>query len=238
MTKTKFGNQDDGEPQKPLNNTKHSRAMKNPRVREIVTNLGASWKDLSLQRRGELLSELLRIGCSERGLARELHIPPSTIRRVLEPIKSEENGDWSGMWSTVADEPEEQETSVERAVVHRVPTQTQENRQEPPAVKPALPPKAPSRSVIVERLKKITLPPPIKINVPAPMNNETKGKAQQTSQIDDLQKKAARWLSGKVPLTDRQARIVAELEKPFVSRPDYGAKALGKNGRPVPPEND
>jgi len=84
-----------GKNEKRTNQTAHERALTNPRARETIGALRATWDNLTPDDRGEKLNDLIRLGCSVRGLARELDKPESTIRRYIALAHSSESG---GNW--------------------------------------------------------------------------------------------------------------------------------------------
>ena len=79
MTKKK----EDGKGTTHRNLTAHERAIKSPKVREAVSKLRSGWDGLSSLDRGQQLTKLTELNCSERGLAVELRKPPSTLRRYI-----------------------------------------------------------------------------------------------------------------------------------------------------------
>jgi hypothetical protein len=71
VTKRKGNGKGDNNNARRINDNANARAMAIPQVQEQISALRACWKLLSPQQRGEQLSDLHCIGCSERGLARE-----------------------------------------------------------------------------------------------------------------------------------------------------------------------
>jgi hypothetical protein len=69
---------------KPKKRAHHQRAMRDPETLALATTLRKTWKNLSPIERGERLLELVERGCTQRGLAADLHQSPTSIRRHLE----------------------------------------------------------------------------------------------------------------------------------------------------------
>ena len=57
---------------KSANQTKHQRAMANPKVQELVSNLARDWAAIDHLERDARLRELAAHGCSARGLGKVL----------------------------------------------------------------------------------------------------------------------------------------------------------------------
>ena len=66
-----------------LNRTKHRRAMEEPEVRELVDILRQGWVAKGLPERGKQLCALSALGCSTRGLGREMKQSATSIRRHM-----------------------------------------------------------------------------------------------------------------------------------------------------------
>ncbi len=64
-----------------INTTAHRRAMAEPRVKRLVRELRQQWESVDRIERGTRLADLLRLGCSLRGLEEVLGQSLTTIRR-------------------------------------------------------------------------------------------------------------------------------------------------------------
>jgi hypothetical protein len=71
------------EKKKRANETAHWRTMADPGVRRLVGNLQSGWKSMGPLERGRLLCELAALGCSTRGLEKELGQSTTSIRRHI-----------------------------------------------------------------------------------------------------------------------------------------------------------
>ena len=71
------------------NNTANSRALNDPKVRKALKSLQEYWDVLSQPEQIERVNDLLKFGCSRRGIADETKIPLSTLSRhsVPKPLK-------------------------------------------------------------------------------------------------------------------------------------------------------
>jgi hypothetical protein len=70
---------------KSANKTKHQRAMANPKVQELVSNLARDWAAIGHLERDARLRELAAHGCSARGLGKVLGHSASSILREVAP---------------------------------------------------------------------------------------------------------------------------------------------------------
>jgi hypothetical protein len=70
---------------KSANKTKHQRAMANPKVQELVSNLARDWAAIDHLERDARLRELAAHGCSARGLGKVLGHSASSILREVAP---------------------------------------------------------------------------------------------------------------------------------------------------------
>jgi hypothetical protein len=70
---------------KSVNQTKHQRAMANPKVQELVSNLARDWAAIDHLERDARLRELAAQGCSARGLGKVLGHSASSILREVAP---------------------------------------------------------------------------------------------------------------------------------------------------------
>ena len=70
---------------KSANKTKHRRAMANPKVQELVSNLARDWAATDHLERDARLRELAAHGCSARGLGKVLGHSASSILREVAP---------------------------------------------------------------------------------------------------------------------------------------------------------
>jgi hypothetical protein len=66
------------------NITTHRRTLLRKNVRKRVAELRGEWYRLDCVERGDRLRELVKDGCSSRGLAKELHVSATTVRRHVE----------------------------------------------------------------------------------------------------------------------------------------------------------
>ncbi len=85
--------------QKCRNKNRHYRATLNPNVRRQIEFLRISWAVMGAVERGQLINKLISVGCSKRGLGKDLGIPESSIRRdakIAELPESDRNAIDSG----------------------------------------------------------------------------------------------------------------------------------------------
>ena len=71
------------ETKKRAHETAHWRTMADPAVQKLVSNLQLGWGSMGLLERGSLLRELAALGCSIRGLEKELGQSATSIRRHI-----------------------------------------------------------------------------------------------------------------------------------------------------------
>jgi hypothetical protein len=64
--------------------TKHCRVKRNPTTRKTILKLGRSWDGLDPAARGEMLRDLIMLGCTRRGLAQDLNVSATNIRFHLD----------------------------------------------------------------------------------------------------------------------------------------------------------
>ncbi len=69
---------------KHANKTRHMRVMAGSKVKELVKTLRRRWSAMRNVDRGERLCELVSLGCSRRGLGRELKQSATSIRRHIQ----------------------------------------------------------------------------------------------------------------------------------------------------------
>lgn len=62
-----------------IRKTSHRNAVKNPRARQLVLELRRQWNSIDKLKRAARLQELIDLGCSVRGLARDLGQKPTTV---------------------------------------------------------------------------------------------------------------------------------------------------------------
>ncbi len=66
------------------NLTAHRRAIADAEVTQSLSELRRAWNKIGRVERGERLRELTDAGCSTRGIAENLEIAATTVRRHLE----------------------------------------------------------------------------------------------------------------------------------------------------------
>jgi hypothetical protein len=66
------------------NVTRHRRTVANPSIRNCIEDLRSHWDELDRVSKGERLRDLIGCGCSTRGLADELPISGTSVRRYIE----------------------------------------------------------------------------------------------------------------------------------------------------------
>jgi hypothetical protein len=66
------------------NLTAHRRAMADPKVKRLLTELRTTWNQIDGIHRGDCLRALISLGCSTRGLGKELEESPTSIGRHME----------------------------------------------------------------------------------------------------------------------------------------------------------
>src|ERR1017187_7182934 len=71
------------ETKKRAHETAHWRTMADPAVQKLVSNLQLGWGSMGVLERGSLLRELAALGCSIRGLEKELGQSTTSIRRHI-----------------------------------------------------------------------------------------------------------------------------------------------------------
>jgi hypothetical protein len=70
--------------EKRRNKNRHYRATLNPKVRKLIEFLRNSWAVMGAVERGQRIKKLVSVGCSKRGLERELGVSESSIRKHAE----------------------------------------------------------------------------------------------------------------------------------------------------------
>jgi hypothetical protein len=70
--------------QKRRNKNQHYRATLIPNVRKLIEFLRNSWAVMGAVERGQRINKLVSVGCSKRGLGKDLGIPETNIRRHAE----------------------------------------------------------------------------------------------------------------------------------------------------------
>jgi len=73
------------------NKNRHFRSKLNPKVMGLIATLRNGWADLGRVERGQRINKLVSVGCSKRGLARDLGIPESSVRRDAKIAKLPES---------------------------------------------------------------------------------------------------------------------------------------------------
>jgi hypothetical protein len=76
---------------KRTNKNRHYRSKLTPKVQELINDLRSGWAVMGLLERGERLNKLISLGCSRRGLGRELGVSATSIRRHAEIAQLPEN---------------------------------------------------------------------------------------------------------------------------------------------------
>ena len=76
---------------KRRNQNRHYRTTLKPNVRKQIELLRKSWANMGAVKRGHLINMLVSIGCSKRGLGRDLGIPETNIRRDAKIAKLPES---------------------------------------------------------------------------------------------------------------------------------------------------
>ncbi len=67
-----------------INKSRHYRAKLNPKVRELIKVLRNGWAAMDAVERGQRINSLVSVGCSRRGLGRDLGVSATSIRRHVE----------------------------------------------------------------------------------------------------------------------------------------------------------
>jgi hypothetical protein len=70
--------------QKRSNKNRHYRSTLNPKVRKLIEFLRSGWAAMGAVERGQRIKKLVSVGCSKRGLGRELGVSESSIRKHAE----------------------------------------------------------------------------------------------------------------------------------------------------------
>ncbi len=84
---------------KRRNKNRHYRVTLKPSVRKLIGFLRNSWAVLGAVERGQRINKLVSIGCSKRGLGKDLEVPESSVRRdakIAELPESDRNAIDSG----------------------------------------------------------------------------------------------------------------------------------------------
>lgn len=77
--------------QKRRNKNRHYRTTLNPNVRKLIEFLRNRWAVLGSVERGRRINKLVSVGCSKRGLGKDLDIPESSVRRDAKIAKLPES---------------------------------------------------------------------------------------------------------------------------------------------------
>jgi hypothetical protein len=198
MTKRKKAGND--EKKKGSNKTANQRAMASPKVQAALSPLRGHWSNLSPQQRGEQVIILVGLGCSVRGIAKELGVAETNIRRDLARAKSEEtDGGWIEMMQrTLAKVPSKQKTMSPR------------EKGTKPVIKKRLPVTDLAQPSTTQQTKKIIPPPSTRdeerqvVNSELSGNESRPGESEPKVSLVDLYK-----LSKGQRIEDRVQRLAA-----------------------------
>jgi hypothetical protein len=213
--------------------------MTNPRVRDGLNALQEGWGMLTPQQRGEQLNKLLDLDCSIRGIADELGIPESTLRRCKDPAKSSESeSDWITMMNrTLPQKPVAPKAKGAREAIS-------DKRAENPAQKGAE--AAVGNKPNVEDCVHLSTTPQAKRDLSA-----EPAKAQRqpivNSRLSGIESRPVNGrprtslvdlfnLSRGHSNSDRIRRL-SEISKSIQARPFRDARSMTRQGKPLPPKD-
>lgn len=220
-----------------VNNTAHQRAMSNPKVHEILNILRFGLKKLSPRERDEQLNKLDDLGCSIRGIAKELKIPASSLRRSRSSLKSmDSESDWIQlMEGTLAKTPhDEPERSRFQAVREARSAISSRKLMDPVKnLKPPTPVRAFSTSG--QRAMRITAPQSAPVKVPRKLENEESA-LREASEHARTEKPPIdlvdRYMELKVQIPQEKIRRLAEIAESVGTRPYRDARSMKRQGTP------
>ena len=226
------------EKEKPLNETANQRAMTRPEVREALNVLRTSWSDLSPQQRGEKLNVLIGFKCSRRGIAKELGTQESNIRKCIAKANpSEEGNDWATMMkSTLAKEPQKQNTKSASEDVRQIPSKIPAKKKAEPVIKETYPMQDQARTSTAQQTKKITYPSSTAVKEPPVVSGATSGQENQLGEDSPGKKMADAILKTWQNRQDKLQQLASTSEQ-IKPRPQYDARSLGRQGGPLPPKD-
>lgn len=223
-----------GENKKRRNQTKHQRAMTTPKVQEIFVALQSNFNRISQQRRREQVDMLIELGCSHAGIADQLHIPPTTLRRHIavdtsaqaKRVLSSEDGNHF--------EKKPRQTAKQSAIqaARESKAESQKNRMQAAGVRGAIP---------KEETRIVLKPQPIE-RVPAPVSTAS---AESPTFGDGLSRKEGQ-VEKETSTMSQVERYVLEQRKrsekiqqldSIPARPQWSARSMKRQGRPSEPKD-
>ena len=223
--------------EKPINQTAHQRAMQRPEVRETLKALRTSWSDLSQQQRGEKLNVLIGFGCSRRKIADGLGESESSIRRsIAKANPPEEGNDWATMMKgTIAEKSQKQRTKNASEDVRRIPSKIPAMKSAAAVIRETCPTQDHAHATIAKQTKKITSPLSTAIKEPRVVSGATSGPENQAGENTPR--------TNPVEAISNMERVRAKIQRlasipdQIKRRPLFDARSLGRQGRPLPPED-
>ena len=238
MTKRKKAGKNEKEQR--VNQTAHQQAMANPQAQKALSVLRDDWNGLSPEQLGERLNELIGLGCSARGIAKELGKPETSIRRYIALANQPEPGsDWI--------------TMLERTLATGFPTQSAKNTREAADCKPSrIPTKKGARPIVKEtssvkdhvqssrtpQAKKVATPPSTRAQERPILDRVASEKQSQPGVGEPGMSPLELYkLSKGQSLEDRMRRLAA-ISDSIKPRPFRNAHSMQRQGRPLPPKDD
>ena len=233
MKKKKAKRKDVGKNEQRRNDTDHQRAMTDPRVQKLLSALRVSWNDLSPQERGEQLSKLIDVGCSVRGIARELGKPESSIRRYITQANSSESGsDWSAMMErTFAKEPQEETTMSALEAARQAGSLIPTKKGMGPVVEEIHPGKDHVHSSTAPPAKKVTSPSLTRAPKRPIANPALSGKQSQAGSGEPRTSLVDNWKSSQGQSSSDSVRRLEAISNSIEPRPFQNAKSMKRQGK-------
>lgn len=228
------------ENKKRPNQTTHQHAMKSPQTQKVLIALRDDWNHLSGEQRGERLNELTGLGCSLRGIGKELGKAESSIRRYIArtgPPKP--GGDLATMLESIVGKrlltqngkSSHQATNYNLA---KMPTE----KGGAPIVKETPSGKDHSQSSTTLQTKRITSPASIVAQKPSAASGATSGQENQTREEAPKTSLVDLYNLYKGPMNPDKMQLLARISKQM-ERPRFrDARSMKLQGRPVPPEDN
>ncbi len=223
---------------KRKNQTKHQLAMKNPKVRELMGCIRTCWNSCIPRERGQLLSELISLGCSVSGIAENIQRSETTISRCIKEANrpDEDSDSIATIELTPAEKPKEQSTTSTGEAVRQISSKTPAKKIVGPVIKDTRPAQNHARTPAAQPTKNFTPISPIKlIELPAlnvaTSDQEGQGgeKTPKTSLVDAIMNQGRTFEGG-------IGRVEIEVEQ-FPKRREYNARSMKRQGKPVPPQD-
>ena len=215
-----------GNSEKRVNQTAHQRAMTNPEAREALSTLRANWNVLSPQQRVVQLKVLIGFGCSERGIAKDLGQPATTIRSYIKPAS-----DWiADMEDAWAEDSQEQSTMSDGQVACRFPSKIPAKKIGGPVINETCPAQEPAHTSTVRQTREITSPLSTKVKESPVVNGAMSRQENQVGEDTPKRSLADAVMNRGQILANRMQRLAAISEQGS-SRPNRTAGSMRRQGK-------